>query len=126
MVKGDTLQDMLESLLPPDAQRAAKSRPLLPGTLLLVPEDCMWASPALVLSARHSAVRAAATHAALMSCVLEAAGTCATPSVLQLSYMRYINPQVRSASPHYDPHNGAVGMCRCICQEPCRRMRFLL
>ena len=94
VVRGDALQDMLESILPPDAQRAAKSRPLLPGTLLLVSKECVWASPALVLSARHSAVRAAATHAALMSCVLEASGTCATPSVLQLSYTRYINPQV--------------------------------
>ena len=88
------VQTLLEAILPPDAQMAANSRPLLPGTLAMVPQEALWASPALILSARHSAVRAAAMHTSLLSTVLEAAGAVAAPSVLQLSYTRYIHPQV--------------------------------
>lgn len=89
------MQDLLEAVLPPDVQVAARIRPLLPSTILALPQESVWALPALVLTVRHSAVRAAAVHAALLTAVVEAAATTAVPSVLQLSYIRYIQPQVR-------------------------------
>lgn len=79
--------------LPLDVHGAAASAP---GVTLLTQgsrEALLW-EHAAALAQLQSLGRAAAMHAALQGAVLAAAAGVREPSALQLSYIRYGNPQV--------------------------------